>query len=84
MAAACTGFLLGEASRGARMQTQERNTGTTYKDKLIECQDCGKDFILEAGEQYFLAKKQYPETKRCPECRRLRRLAIRGDDGAVT
>lgn len=40
-----------------------------YQDKVLVCQECGKEFIWTAGEQEFYAEKGFiNEPKRCPEC----------------
>ncbi len=45
-----------------------------YEDKVLVCQDCGKEFIWTAGEQEFYAAKGFVnEPRRCPECRRNRK-----------
>ena len=45
-----------------------------YEDKVLTCQDCGKEFVWTAKEQKFYAEKgfKYPP-KRCPECRKKNR-----------
>jgi ssDNA-binding Zn-finger/Zn-ribbon topoisomerase 1 len=44
-----------------------------YQDKTIKCVQCKEDFVLEAGEQKFFESKEFPEPKRCAECRRQRK-----------
>ncbi len=45
-----------------------------FEDKVLVCQDCGKDFIWTVGEQEFFASKGFVnEPKRCPECRKKRK-----------
>ncbi len=46
---------------------------TEYKDKFIDCKDCGKEFIFTAGEQEFFAKQGFIEPLRCKECRARRK-----------
>ena len=46
----------------------------SYKDKLLHCIDCNKDYIFTVASQELLASKGYPnEPVRCPACRRARR-----------
>jgi Zn finger protein HypA/HybF involved in hydrogenase expression len=45
----------------------------------VECQDCQKTFNIRLGEKLFYQTKGlfYPP-KRCPQCRKIRRLTIDG------
>lgn len=41
-----------------------------YTDKVLQCVDCGSDFIFTAGEQLFFADKGLKnEPKRCKPCK---------------
>ncbi len=54
----------------------------SFKDKTLQCSDCGKDFTFTAKEQEFFQSKGYTnEPKRCPECRQARKLERQGDSG---
>lgn len=45
-----------------------------FKDKSLQCADCGTSFTFSAEEQEFFAKKGYTnEPRRCPSCREARR-----------
>lgn len=44
------------------------------EDIKLKCVDCGSDFIIESGEREFYRKKGLYLPKRCPSCRRERRL----------
>ncbi len=45
-----------------------------YQDKVLICQDCGREFIWTAGEQEFYAERGFTnEPKRCKECRNARK-----------
>lgn len=45
-----------------------------YQDKVLVCQECGREFIWTAGEQEFYAEKGFVnEPRRCPECRAARK-----------
>ncbi|NMA66610.1 MAG: cytochrome C551 [Clostridiaceae bacterium] len=47
-------------------------------DKVINCKDCGNDFVFTEGEQEFYKEKGFEnEPQRCPECRRARKQARR-------
>ncbi|MDO6354609.1 MULTISPECIES: zinc-ribbon domain-containing protein [Caloramator] len=47
-------------------------------DKNLICKDCGKEFIFTQGEQEFYKEKGFEnEPKRCPECRRAKKLEKR-------
>jgi CxxC-x17-CxxC domain-containing protein len=54
----------------------------TYKEKSLQCSDCGKSFPFTAEEQEFFATKGYTnEPKRCPACRSTRRAEKFGNEG---
>jgi CxxC-x17-CxxC domain-containing protein len=45
-----------------------------YRDRILSCRDCGKDFTFTAGEQDFFATKGLAHSpSRCPNCRAARR-----------
>jgi len=45
-----------------------------FKEKSLQCADCGTSFTFSAEEQEFFAKKGYTnEPRRCPSCREARR-----------
>ena len=45
-----------------------------YQDKVLICQECGREFIWTAGEQEFYAERGFAnEPKRCKECRDTRK-----------
>jgi CxxC-x17-CxxC domain-containing protein len=47
-----------------------------YQDKVLQCRDCGMDFIWTAGEQAFYASKGLVnQPGRCPSCRAAARAA---------
>ncbi len=55
-----------------------------FEDKIIVCQDCGREFIFTAGEQEFFAEKGFEnEPKRCRECRNQRRSNSRTGNRAL-
>jgi CxxC-x17-CxxC domain-containing protein len=46
----------------------------SFVDKLLNCRDCGKEFVFTAGEQQFYASKGLQhEPRRCGDCRGTRR-----------
>lgn len=54
-----------------------------YQDKVLQCIDCGSDFVWTAGEQAFFADKQFKnEPKRCRACKAQR--GPRQASGATT
>lgn len=54
-----------------------------YVDKLLNCRDCGKEFVFTAGEQEFYASKGLQhEPRRCSSCRGSRRQPDGGGTGA--
>lgn len=45
-----------------------------YEDKVLICEECGKEFIWTAGEQEFYAERGFVnQPKRCKECRAARK-----------
>lgn len=50
-----------------------------YEDKVLQCRDCGNDFVWTGGEQAFYASKNLINTPaRCPSCRAASRAARSG------
>lgn len=48
----------------------------TFADKVIDCRDCGQEFVWTAGEQQFYASKNLAnQPGRCPSCRAAARSA---------
>lgn len=55
-----------------------------FTDKTLTCVDCGREFVFTASDQEFHASRGFAnEPKRCPDCRRARKVA-RGDAPAST
>lgn len=48
-------------------------------NQTLTCAKCGNKFIVIEQEQNFLNEKSLPPPTRCPSCRQLRRLSLRGD-----
>lgn len=47
-----------------------------FTDRIINCLDCGVEFVFTAGEQDFFAQRGFTEApKRCPSCRAVRKAA---------
>jgi CxxC-x17-CxxC domain-containing protein len=47
-----------------------------FTDRIINCLDCGIEFLFTAGEQDFFAQRGFTEApKRCPSCRAARKAA---------
>jgi len=50
-----------------------------YTDKMLQCRDCGAEFVFSAGEQeFYAAKGLLNEPARCPDCRSARRARLNG------
>jgi CxxC-x17-CxxC domain-containing protein len=48
-----------------------------YADKMLQCRECGSEFVFTAGEQEFYASKGLVnEPARCPDCRASRRARM--------
>jgi hypothetical protein len=56
----------------------ESDFQNSFKDKTLQCVDCGTNFCFSAGEQAFFASKRPPLSppKRCPNCRAFRKRTI--------
>jgi CxxC-x17-CxxC domain-containing protein len=53
-----------------------------FKDKTLECSDCGNEFTFSAEEQELFQSRGYTnEPKRCPECRQTRKQERYGNSG---
>jgi hypothetical protein len=46
-------------------------------DRLLPCEDCGKDFVFDEGEQKFFKLKGFSDPKRCPRCRKQVKFRLR-------
>ncbi len=47
-----------------------------FRDKMLQCVDCGADFVFTSGEQSFFYDKQFRnEPKRCKSCK-AKRMAV--------
>jgi CxxC-x17-CxxC domain-containing protein len=54
-----------------------------YTDQVLNCVDCGIDFVFSASEQEFFAQKGFASApKRCSSCRAQRRAAGNGGGGS--
>jgi len=52
----------------------------SFKDKSLQCSDCGATFTFSAEEQEFFASKGYTnDPKRCPACRQARKAEHYGN-----
>jgi hypothetical protein len=53
---------------------------TEPKDINVTCLDCQSTFTFTAGEQlFYMSKGLIMPPRRCPDCRRRRRLTINPD-----
>ncbi|MEI8174817.1 MAG: hypothetical protein WCG28_02605 [bacterium] len=50
-----------------------------YKSENKICQNCRKDFTIESDDFGFYEKIKAPPPTFCPECRRIRRFALRNE-----
>jgi Zn finger protein HypA/HybF involved in hydrogenase expression len=65
------------------LRKAENMNKISFSDVNITCMDCGKIFIFSAGEQAFFASKALSLPKRCPECRKQRKLSIVPDSNSM-
>jgi hypothetical protein len=47
-----------------------------FKDAILTCQICNKQFIFEKGEQKYYYIKDLALPKRCPKCRLAKKLHL--------
>ncbi len=53
-----------------------------FRDKLLQCVDCGAEFLFTAGEQSFFHDKHFKnEPKRCRACKAKRVVSIGSNGG---
>jgi len=53
-----------------------------FEEKVIECQDCGTDFVHSAEDQARYAERGFTnDPKRCRECREKRKTQHQGGRG---
>jgi CxxC-x17-CxxC domain-containing protein len=53
-----------------------------FKDKTLQCSDCGATFTFSAEEQELFQSRGYTnEPKRCPSCREARKAERYGSSG---
>lgn len=51
-------------------------------DKVLNCKDCGSEFVFTEGEQEFYKEKGFEnEPQRCPDCRKAKKQQSRGGGG---
>lgn len=51
-----------------------------YRDKVLNCRDCGLEFVWTSGEQAFYASKGLVnQPGRCPSCRAAQRAQRQGE-----
>ena len=51
--------------------------------KMLNCVDCGREFIFSSGEQQFYEQKGFQnKPNRCPDCRQARKQ-MRGNGGGA-
>jgi CxxC-x17-CxxC domain-containing protein len=45
-----------------------------YVDEMLNCVDCGREFVFSSGEQRFYEQKGFQnKPNRCPDCRQARK-----------
>ncbi len=54
-----------------------------FVDRIINCMDCGGDFVFTAGEQLFFFDKQFKnDPKRCKPCK-AKRASMPSKEGSA-
>ena len=52
---------------------------TEHEDRILECVQCGAEFVFTTGEQLFFETRGFMQPKRCKPCRQAK--AMRPDTG---
>jgi hypothetical protein len=52
-----------------------------YHDIVLNCADCGEDWVFTAGDQQFFYSKGLATPKRCQPCRKVRKESIAREGG---
>lgn len=52
------------------------NDMQTNNNIVLVCKDCGNQFVFTEGEQSYYLKNKLVEPKRCPPCRRIKKLLM--------
>ncbi len=55
-----------------------------FADKVLQCRDCGNEFVFSAGEQEFYATRGFSEPTRCPPCRAARKASRDSGAGSMS
>ena len=58
---------------------KEERPSQNLQDETIICCDCRSSFLWSAGEQKYFLSKHLSRPRRCPKCRRRRRLTLNPD-----
>ena len=45
-----------------------------YNDRVLECCECGVEFVFSVGEQLFFEQRNFSTPRRCKPCRQARAL----------
>ena len=54
-----------------------------YVDEMLNCVDCGRQFVFSSGEQRFYEEKGFQnKPNRCPDCRQARKQMRTNGGGA--
>ncbi len=61
----------------------EKTPLPNFKDRLLWCLDCQKEFVFTVGEQQFFWSKGLAEPKRCKSCRQIRKATIVSENQGV-
>jgi len=70
-----------QSRRQPRGQLEKEFPGSMYSDQMLDCVDCGRQFVFTAGEQEFYTQKGFQnKPNRCPDCRQARK-AMRSTGG---
>lgn len=56
---------------------ESRNLSTVnFRDQILECIDCYRNFTFTIGEQRYFASKGLSTPRRCQQCRLERKLTL--------
>ncbi|MFC1810172.1 hypothetical protein ACFLZH_01610 [Patescibacteria group bacterium] len=64
--------------RGYKWKDKDPKEYQKAHGDILACEDCSKNYKITPHEQSFYNKQSIPIPKKCPDCRHIQRVALRG------